>query len=158
MKNRLLLAPLPLLAALAACSGDSTGPGVVCQPFTNLVAETRGDTVVTTTGLRYLETRVGAGRTAEACTRALVHYTLYLADGTLIESSVDRGSPYIVIPAVDNVIPGFAQGVVGMRVGGQRRIIVPPALGYGSRGSEDGDVPPNTTIVFDLSLEEVVGT
>lgn len=152
--NRTLFAIPALLLGLAACLDDPTG--VRCEPLTNVVASVEGDTVTTTTGLRYIETREGTGHTAEACLLASVHYTGYLLDGTEFDSSEGR-EPLPVIPAVSRVIPGFAQGVLGMRVGGERRLIIPAELGYGSAGSANGEIPPGATLIFDIEVVDVVG-
>jgi FKBP-type peptidyl-prolyl cis-trans isomerase len=79
-----------------------------------------------------------------------VHYTGYLLDGTKFDSSYDRNQPFTVTLGAGQVIPGFEQGVVGMKVGGQRRIFIPANLAYGAQGQ--GAIPPNTAIAFDIEL------
>jgi FKBP-type peptidyl-prolyl cis-trans isomerase FkpA len=106
---------------------------------------------------------VGEGADATAGTSATVHYTGWLYDPTQTEqkggqfdSSVGR-TPFTFTLGAGSVIPGFDRGTTGMKVGGQRRVIIPPALGYGSAGSPGGGIPPNATLVFDIELLEVQG-
>jgi FKBP-type peptidyl-prolyl cis-trans isomerase len=105
--------------------------------------------------------RVGSGTEASAGRTAVVHYTLWLYDpagaeskGRRIESSRDRGTPFGFRVGAGGVIQGWDRGVPGMRVGGERRLILPPELAYGAQGSGTA-VPPNATLVFDIELLEV---
>lgn len=93
----------------------------------------------------------GAGAAPKAGNVVQVHYTGWLTDGTKFDSSVDRGQPFQFALGAGQVIPGWDQGVAGMKVGGSRRLIIPPAMGYGSRGA-GGVIPPNATLVFDVEL------
>jgi len=107
-----------------------------------------------TATLRYTDLRVGNGSIAGAGKVAMVHYTGWLTDGTKFDSSLDRGQPYQfrigdVPPAV---IAGWDHGIRGMRVGGKRKLVIPPDLGYGARGAGGGVIPPNATLVFDVEL------
>jgi len=79
-----------------------------------------------------------------------VHYTGSFLDGKVFDSSVARGQPFTVVIGAQQVIPGFEQGVIGMKVGGQRRILIPSELAYGAQGQ--GSIPPNTDIQFQLEL------
>lgn len=104
-------------------------------------------------GLYYEDLVVGSGPTAANGTRAVVHYTGWLADGTKFDSSHDRGEPYpLSLPG--RVIDGWNQGVPGMKVGGKRRLVIPPELGYGAVGSPPV-IPPNATLVFEIELLNV---
>ena len=105
--------------------------------------------------------RVGNGAEAANGHRVTVHYTGWLYEPTQAEqkgqrfdSSVGRG-PFTFTLGVGGVIPGWDRGVVGMKVGGQRRLIIPPSLAYGSQGAPGGSIPPNATLVFDIELLEV---
>lgn len=139
---------LILALATAACGGGTdtpTSPSTPSAPFT------RTDLVA------------GTGTEATAGRGVTVHYTGWLYDpaqpegkGRQFDSSRTPGrSPLPFTIGAGGLIPGFEQGVAGMRVGGQRRIIIPPELAYGARGSNDGSIPPNATIVFEVELLEV---
>lgn len=107
------------------------------------------------------DTKIGAGEEATGGHTVKVHYTgwLYKADapqkkGVKFDSSVDRGEPFIFPLGSGRVIKGWDQGVVGMKIGGQRTLIVPAHLGYGARGAGDS-IPPNAVLVFDVELLEL---
>jgi FKBP-type peptidyl-prolyl cis-trans isomerase len=109
---------------------------------------------VSATGLTIEDTRLGAGAPAAPGRVLKVHYTGWLAGGRKFDSSRDREQAFEFALAEGEVIPGWDEGVRGMKVGGQRRLVVPPHLGYGERGA-GGAVPPNATLVFDLELLSV---
>jgi FKBP-type peptidyl-prolyl cis-trans isomerase FkpA len=105
----------------------------------------------TASGLVIEELAIGSGDTAIAGKKVSVHYTGWLTDGTKFDSSKDRGNPFIFPLGKGHVIKGWDEGVAGMKVGGRRKLIVPSALGYGSRGA-GGVIPPNATLVFEVEL------
>lgn len=80
-----------------------------------------------------------------------VHYTGTLENGTKFDSSVDRGQPFIFPIGVGKVIKGWDEGVMTMKVGGKRKLIIPASLGYGAKGA-GGVVPPNATLIFEVEL------
>ena len=93
---------------------------------------------------------VGTGPVAANGNTVTVHYIGKLQNGTVFEDSHTNNAPITFRLGANQVIPGFDQGIVGMRVGGTRRITIPPELAYGSQGQ--GPIPPNSTIVFDVEL------
>jgi FKBP-type peptidyl-prolyl cis-trans isomerase FkpA len=113
------------------------------------------DSITSDTGLIYEDLREGSGA---LCTgrgqTAIVHYTGWLEDGTPFDSSRDRNKPFSFPVQCSYVIPGWDEGVIGMRVGGLRRLTVPPSLGYGAKGA-GGVIPPNATLVFEIELLEI---
>ncbi len=105
-------------------------------------------------GLSYEDIKEGTGEQARSGQQVTVHYTGYLTSGKKFDSSVDRNKPYTFTLGTGQVIKGWDEGVAGMKVGGKRKLIVPPDLGYGSRGT-GGVIPPNAELVFDVELLEV---
>ena len=101
---------------------------------------------------------VGTGKQARSGTTVKVHYTGWLYNngqkGTKFDSSVDRGEPFKFDLGAGEVIKGWDQGVVGMKVGGKRQLIIPPGLAYGERGA-GGAIPPNATLMFEVQLLDV---
>lgn len=95
----------------------------------------------------------GTGEEAKNNDLVSVHYTGTLLDGTKFDSSLDRGSPFEFVLGAGSVIQGWEQGVLGMKVGEKRKLVIPPHLGYGASGS--GIIPPNAYLVFEVELLEV---
>lgn len=106
---------------------------------------------MTDSGLKYEDLAEGDGESARQGQRVSVHYTGWLTDGRKFDSSVDRGEAFAFTLGQGVVIRGWDEGVAGMRVGGRRRLTVPPQLGYGARGA-GGVIPPNATLVFEVEL------
>jgi peptidylprolyl isomerase len=110
--------------------------------------------MTTADGLQIIEVQEGTGPTAAGKT-ATVHYTGWLykdgQKGAKFDSSVDRNEPFSFPVGAGRVIKGWDEGVAGMKVGGKRTLIIPPALGYGARGA-GGVIPPNATLMFDVEL------
>jgi FKBP-type peptidyl-prolyl cis-trans isomerase len=94
---------------------------------------------------------VGQGAEAVSGKSVSVHYTGWLTNGSKFDSSVDRNEPFEFRLGAGQVIKGWDQGVVGMRVGGKRKLTIPPEMGYGARGFP-GAIPPNSTLVFEVEL------
>ncbi|PXX38588.1 FKBP-type peptidyl-prolyl cis-trans isomerase [Aquitalea sp. FJL05] len=97
---------------------------------------------------------VGEGAEAVAGEEVTVHYTGWLTNGSKFDSSKDRYQPFSFPLGAGHVIKGWDQGVVGMKVGGKRKLTIPPELGYGARGA-GGVIPPNATLVFEVELLQV---
>jgi FKBP-type peptidyl-prolyl cis-trans isomerase len=108
-------------------------------------------TSTTTSGLIIEDVTVGDGAVAAPGQPVKVHYTGWLTDGTKFDSSKDRGDPFVFPLGGGRVIKGWDEGVQGMKVGGTRKLTIPPALGYGARGA-GGVIPPNATLVFEVEL------
>lgn len=112
------------------------------------------EVVTTKTGLQYVDIKVGEGTLPKLGDTVVVHYTGWLEDGTKFDSSVDRGEPFSFPIGMGRVILGWDEGVGTMRVGGVRKLIIPPDLGYGARGA-GGVIPPNATLIFEVELLEI---
>ena len=106
---------------------------------------------VTASGLGYIDLVTGTGASPKSGDRVTVHYSGYLLDGQKFDSSVDRGQPFTFVIGVGQVIRGWDEGVMSMKVGGKRKLLIPPQLGYGSRGA-GSTIPPNAELVFDVEL------
>ena len=109
------------------------------------------ETMTTPSGLQYIDEKVGDGAAPQKGKRVTVHYTGTLTDGKKFDSSRDRGQPFKFVIGVGQVIAGWDEGVMSMKVGGKRKLIIPANLGYGARGA-GGVIPPNAELVFDVEL------
>ncbi len=110
-----------------------------------------GSEVTTPSGLKYTDEVVGTGETPKSGQTVTVHYTGTLPDGKKFDSSKDRNQPFSFTIGVGQVIKGWDEGVMTMKVGGKRKLTIPPELGYGSRGA-GATIPPNSTLIFDVEL------
>jgi FKBP-type peptidyl-prolyl cis-trans isomerase len=110
-----------------------------------------GKMVTNPSGLKYEDTKVGTGAVATKGKHVTVHYTGKLADGKKFDSSKDRSEPFAFRLGAGEVIRGWDDGVEGMKIGGHRKLIIPPELGYGKRGV-GGVIPPNSELHFDVEL------
>jgi FKBP-type peptidyl-prolyl cis-trans isomerase FkpA len=101
--------------------------------------------------LKIEDLQVGTGDEAKAGKSVSVHYTGWLENGTKFDSSLDRRQPFSFPLGAGHVIRGWDEGVAGMKVGGKRKLTIPPNLGYGARGA-GGVIPPNATLIFEVEL------
>ena len=131
---------------------------LACAPHIALAATPAAPATAApaTTGLQKIDSVVGNGNLAVAGSTVSVHYTGWLhapqaalQHGAQFDSSRD-GTPFTFVLGAGKVIPGWDQGVAGMKVGGKRTLIIPAALGYGARGA--GPIPPNANLIFDVEL------
>ncbi|MEJ2504249.1 MAG: FKBP-type peptidyl-prolyl cis-trans isomerase [Gemmatimonadota bacterium] len=151
---------LTLTLAVAACTGDDGGIDQSRVPPEYRVAQDYAAALRVdlsamerrSTNMFVDDITVGDGARADSGDIVTVHYTGWLPTGTEFDSSRD-GDPFSAPLGYGRVIDGWDQGVVGMHVGGRRRLVIPPALGYGARGQ--GPIPSNATLVFDIELLDV---
>ncbi len=118
----------------------------------NTMSEPKTNAVVTTaSGLKYTDIKEGTGATPQVGQTVEVHYTGTLENGTKFDSSRDRNTSFKFKMGVGQVIKGWDEGIITMKVGGQRKLIIPSELGYGARGA-GGVIPPNSTLIFNVEL------
>jgi FKBP-type peptidyl-prolyl cis-trans isomerase FkpA len=157
---------VPLALVITACGRSekpaSTAPAPTTEPST-AASSTAAPPATGATAMPLQKTDLSPGNGAEikAGQTALVHYTGWLHDpaapenkGKQFDSSVG-GEPFEFAVGAGHVIAGWDQGVAGMKVGGKRRLVIPPEMGYGARGAGGGLIPPNATLVFDVELVEI---
>ena len=144
-----LARPLAVFSILVMLLSVSARVGAVDAP--SGPSKTTGKGTKTASGLQYWDLKKGTGPIAKSGQTVKVHYTGWLTDGKKFDSSVDRNEPFEFKLGAGMVIKGWDQGVLGMKVGGKRKLVIPPDLGYGARGA-GGAIPPNATLVFDVEL------
>jgi FKBP-type peptidyl-prolyl cis-trans isomerase FkpA len=113
-----------------------------------------GKIVTTDSGLKYEELKEGTGVAAKKGDKVEVHYTGWLKDGKKFDSSVDRGQPFSFTLGAGMVIKGWDEGVQGIKVGGKRKLYIPPDLGYGQKGA-GGVIPANADLIFEVELLKI---
>jgi hypothetical protein len=146
--------PEPTTSAVStpACIPDiiiTPGYTPVATPTIGPPPEVTAQPTTTASGLQIFELQVGTGAEANATSCVVMSYTGWLEDGTIFDSSATSGGPLRI--GLDQVIAGWTEGVPGMKVGGQRRLIIPPELAYGAQGYGT-TIPPNATLIFDVEL------
>jgi len=148
-----ILLAIGLTVPLAAC-GDgeevSPTPPAPAAQVEGGPPPVSGEPTVTASGLQFIDIKVGTGDSPQTGQTVEVHYTGWLADGTKFDSSLDRGQPFSFVIG-GRVIKGWNEGVETMKVGGERRLIIPPELGYGAQGYLSV-IPANAQLIFDVEL------
>jgi FKBP-type peptidyl-prolyl cis-trans isomerase len=156
-----VVAAAGLLGALGACNDFTGGTTVTCRTPAPTIASAQGDTTTLNVGVRYIDTKVGTGGTAEICQAATIHYSLrVLGKDTAFDSSVGRQPLSFVAGTAVLTAVGVELGVPGMKVGGTRRLFIPPSLAYGDVDRYDSTgkiliVPAGSTIVADVELVSI---
>lgn len=163
-----LAAALPATAFFASCGGDDDDAPTPTNPAlsatttaasqaspTKAASTTTGaihlkNPTTTASGLKYEDVVVGSGASPKAGQRVTVHYTGTFVSGQKFDSSRDRNEPFTFIIGNGNVIKGWDEGVMTMKVGGKRMLEIPPALGYGNR--DYGPIPGGSTLLFEVEL------
>jgi len=149
-----------ILAAtlISACSRkDTAAPdmkksgGTIMEKSTEVQSEKM---VKTPSGLQYEDMVAGSGASPSPGKKVTVHYTGWLTDGRKFDSSVDRNKPFVFQIGVGQVIAGWDEGVMTMKIGGKRKLLIPANLGYGAAGA-GGVIPPNATLVFEVILLDI---
>lgn len=160
-KSLVVVSLLTMVIALTGCGTPAAEtpatetPAATEQPAAEApAAEAPAPTAEDVTELQVEDLVEGTGAEAKSGDNVTVHYTGWLTDGTKFDSSVDSGQPFQFPLGAGRVIPGWDQGVEGMKVGGKRKLTIPPSLGYGEQGA-GGVIPPNATLVFEVELISV---
>jgi peptidylprolyl isomerase len=137
-----VLTPQPTNVIITPAPNDQKQSAINMDGFTT-----------TQSGLKLKDEVVGSGAEAKSGNTVTVNYTGTLLNGTKFDSSYDRGTPFSTEIGTGQVIKGWDEGIVGMKVGGKRILVIPPELGYGSQ--DMGSIPPNSTLVFGVELLDV---
>jgi peptidylprolyl isomerase len=142
--KKFLVLPVVLaigFAVLVIINTESTGSG-----------KKEGEEITTPSGLKITDLKFGTGTEVKKGDTIVAHYTGTLESGKKFDSSLDSGHPATF--SLHQVVPGWQEGIPGMKVGGKRKLVVPPELGYGSRGMPP-DIPPNAVLIFEIELIDV---
>ena len=148
---RNVAAVLALILVVGGCGDSQDGADAAEDPGEECIEDQR---ITTPTGLRYTDLSCGTGDEAIGGTSVTVHYVGTLEDGTVFDSTRDDAQPFTFLLGAGEVIPGWDEGIAGMRVEGVRRLVIPPDLAYGEGGFPPA-IPPDATLTFEVELLEV---
>ena len=137
------------IAAASSNAGDLINKFAASADELNMILN--GKLAITKDELKIEDIKIGEGNEAQNGKTLSVHYTGTLENGTKFDSSLDRGAPFSFVLGAGQVIKGWDQGFLGMRIGGKRKLTIPPYLGYGAAGA-GGKIPPNATLIFEVEL------
>jgi len=147
LRSLLLIFTFALALLVVSCQQHQDNP----SPPPQQQETTTGQVITSPSGLKYMDHVVGTGEFPEGGKEVVVHYTGTLENGKKFDSSVDRNEPFTFVIGEGRVIKGWDEGVMSMRVGGKRKLIIPANLGYGARGAGRA-IPPNATLIFEVEL------
>lgn len=137
----------------SSTDGKTPAPSGAATPK-EMDKETNKPIITTPSGLKYVDLTVGTGAALKKGDHILVNYEGKLEDGKKFDSSYDRGQPFALVLGTGMVIPGWDEGLATMKVGGVRKLIIPPLLAYGQQGFGDV-IPPNSTLIFKVEVVSV---
>lgn len=135
--------------------GKSTTPTPTATDTEKMINDSNDNFVTLDNGLKILDVRIGYGREARPGDTIAAHYSGTLENGNKFDSSYDRADPFVFVLGAGKVIPGWDIGIAGMKVGGKRKLIIPPDLAYGDKEMGGGIIPANSTLLFDIELVAV---
>jgi FKBP-type peptidyl-prolyl cis-trans isomerase FkpA len=150
---RATMLALPALLLALACGGDVTSPGADDVTYAPELGINLSQMTRTASGLYYQDVTVGDGTAATSGRGVLVLYRGWLSNGTLFDERQDPDDPIGFTLGIGEVIRGWDEGLVGMREGGTRKLVIPPALAYGDQ--RNGPIPANSVLVFEVTLLDV---
>jgi peptidylprolyl isomerase len=142
---------LIVAVAIPACSQKETK---LVQEDKKVPTVASSAQIKTPSGLAYEDLVGGSGASPAPGKQVVVHYTGWLENGTKFDSSLDKNEPFTFVIGAGQVIPGWDEGVMTMKIGGKRKLVIPPQLGYGAAGA-GGVIPPNATLIFEVMLLDV---
>jgi FKBP-type peptidyl-prolyl cis-trans isomerase len=154
MKSLVVILVVSLMAVIVTILAVAETNSAKKTAATSGPTKVSGEPTKTASGLEYWDIKIGTGATAQTGQHVKVDYTGWLTNGKKFDSSVGTGKPFDFMLGAGQVIKGWDEGVVGMKMGGKRQLRIPPELAYGAAGYP-GAIPPNATLIFDVQLVDV---